>query len=49
MARDLLPVVREMLADVYAVEREIARGGAARVYRAQDSQGRPVEHHDARL
>ena len=42
MARDLLPIVREMLVDVYAVEREIARGGAARVYRAQDKEGRSV-------
>ena len=38
MARDLLPLVREALADKYAVEREIGRGGAARVYLAKDSR-----------
>ncbi|HEU5049502.1 MAG TPA: serine/threonine-protein kinase [Gemmatimonadales bacterium] len=42
MARDLLPVIRETLADLFQVEREIARGGAARVYRAQDREGRLV-------
>ncbi len=42
MARDLLPLVREALADKYAVEREIGRGGAARVYLAKDPAGEPV-------
>lgn len=42
MARDLLPVIREALQGLFAVEREIARGGAARVYRAEDAQGRLV-------
>jgi len=42
MARDLLPLVRQALADRYTVDREIGRGGAARVFSAADSAGRPV-------
>jgi eukaryotic-like serine/threonine-protein kinase len=42
MARDLLPLVRQALGDRYAVEREIGRGGAARVFAAKDPAGRPV-------
>ncbi|HET7603315.1 MAG TPA: serine/threonine-protein kinase [Gemmatimonadales bacterium] len=42
MPRDLLPRVRETLADRYTVEREIGHGGAARVFLAQDREGREV-------
>ncbi len=42
MARDLLPLVREALAGRYAVEREIGKGGAARVYLARNPAGDPV-------
>ena len=42
MARDLLPLVREALADTYAVEREIGKGGAARVYLAKNAAGDAV-------
>ncbi|HXW96826.1 MAG TPA: serine/threonine-protein kinase [Gemmatimonadales bacterium] len=42
MTRDLLPMVRKTLAGRYAVEREIGRGGAARVFLAQDSAGAQV-------
>ena len=42
MARDLLPLVRDALADRYAVEREIGRGGAARVYLAHNQAGDAV-------
>ena len=42
MARDLLPLVRDALADKYAVEREIGRGGAARVYLAKNQAGDAV-------
>ena len=42
MARDLLPLVREVLADTYTVEREIGRGGAARVFLARNSAGESV-------
>jgi serine/threonine-protein kinase len=42
MARDLLPLVREALAGTYAVEREIGKGGAARVYLAKNAAGDPV-------
>ena len=34
MARDLLPMVRQALAGRYSVDREIGRGGAARVFAA---------------
>jgi serine/threonine-protein kinase len=37
-----LPVVQKALAGRYEVEREIARGGAARVFLATDSEGRKV-------
>jgi len=40
--RDLLPVVQSALGDRYAVEREIARGGAARIFLARDRSGTPV-------
>jgi serine/threonine-protein kinase len=42
MPRDLLPRVREALADRYTVEREIGHGGAARVFLACDPEGREV-------
>lgn len=42
MARDLLPLVRKVVADRYTVDREIGRGGAARVFSATDAGGRPV-------
>jgi eukaryotic-like serine/threonine-protein kinase len=42
MRRELLPMVRDALAGRYAIEREIARGGAAYVYAARDPEGRPV-------
>jgi len=40
--RDLLPLVREELSGRYEVEDQIARGGAARVFRARDREGRLV-------
>ncbi len=40
--RDLLPLVREALKGRYQVEREIARGGAARVFLALGSDGSRV-------
>ncbi len=40
--RDLLPLVRNALRDRYTVHREIGRGGAARVFLAEDGTGRPV-------
>jgi serine/threonine-protein kinase len=42
MARDLLPLVRQAVADRYTVDREIGRGGAARVFSATDHAGRQV-------
>jgi eukaryotic-like serine/threonine-protein kinase len=42
MARDLLPLVRQVVAARYTVDREIGRGGAARVFSATDPSGRPV-------
>ncbi|HEU4589153.1 MAG TPA: serine/threonine-protein kinase [Gemmatimonadales bacterium] len=42
MRRDLLPLVRSALEGRYTVHREIGRGGAARVFLAQDPGGRPV-------
>ncbi|HWA58447.1 MAG TPA: serine/threonine-protein kinase [Gemmatimonadales bacterium] len=42
MARDLLPMVREVLAGRYTVEREIGRGGAARVFAARTPAGELV-------
>ena len=38
----MLSLVRQTLGDRYAVEREIGRGGAARVFLAQDREGRKV-------
>ncbi len=40
--RDLLPVVQHVLGDRYSVEREIAHGGAARIFLARDQAGAPV-------
>jgi len=40
MRRELLPLVQNALAGRYAIDREIARGGAAYVYAARD----PAEH-----
>ncbi len=40
--RDILPAVQQMLADLFVIEREIGRGGGARVYRATDRSGRVV-------
>jgi serine/threonine-protein kinase len=42
MPRDLLPRVREELADLYEVQREIGHGGAARVFLALDRNGSEV-------
>lgn len=42
MPRDLLPLVRTAVADTYAVEREIGRGGAARVFLATSKDGTPL-------
>jgi serine/threonine protein kinase len=42
MRRDLLPLVREALQGRYEVERELARGGAARVYAGRNPNGEPV-------
>jgi serine/threonine protein kinase len=39
---DLLRMVRAMLGDRYSVEREIARGGAARIFLARDRLGAPI-------
>ena len=40
--RDLLPLVQEALQDRYTVEREVARGGAGRVFLAVDRSGQKV-------
>ncbi len=40
--RDFLPLVRRAVADKYTVDREIARGGAARIFLAYDREGAPV-------
>ena len=40
--RDMLAVVRSALADRYRVERQVARGGAARVFLAYDRAGTAV-------
>jgi serine/threonine-protein kinase len=42
MRRELLPLVRDALAGRYAVDREIARGGAAYVFSGRDAAGAPV-------
>ncbi|MEP6573764.1 MAG: serine/threonine-protein kinase [Gemmatimonadota bacterium] len=42
IARDLLPLVRQALGDLYTVDREIGRGGAARVYLAHQADGTTV-------
>ena len=40
--RDLLDHARQALADRYQIDREIGRGGAARVFHAVTREGRPV-------
>lgn len=40
--RALLPIVQKAVADRYEVDREIARGGAARIFRAKDPNGHVV-------
>jgi len=42
MPRELIVYIRELLGDRYAVDEEIAAGGAARVFKAKDRTGRPV-------
>jgi len=42
MARDILPLVRKALDGKYVIEREIGRGGAARVFKAQTLEGEAV-------
>jgi serine/threonine-protein kinase len=42
MARDLLPLVQRVLGDKYIIERQIGRGGAARVYLARDPAGQKL-------
>ena len=42
MRRELLPMVQEALRDRYVVERELARGGAGRVFLARNLEGVPV-------
>ena len=42
MARDLLPLVQRVLGDKYTIERQIGRGGAARVYLARDRAGQKL-------
>jgi serine/threonine-protein kinase len=42
MPRDLLPRLRDTLADLYDVQREVGHGGAARVFLALDHDGREV-------
>ena len=40
--RDLVPIIKEALGDRYTIEREIARGGAGRVFLARDAKGGSV-------
>ncbi|MEK6689079.1 MAG: protein kinase, partial [Gemmatimonadota bacterium] len=42
MARDLLPLVRQKLGDLFDIEREIGRGGAAVVFLARTPEGEAV-------
>jgi len=42
MARDILPLVRQALAGRYTVDREVGRGGAARVFLAHAPDGTAV-------
>lgn len=42
MSRDLTALINETLAGRYTVEREVGRGGNARIYRARDRSGRLV-------
>jgi serine/threonine-protein kinase len=42
MQRDVLTMVQSALADRYTVERQIARGGAARIFEARDRAGTKV-------
>ena len=40
--RDLITLVKDQLGDEYTIEREIARGGAARVFLAHGADGRKI-------
>lgn len=42
MAREILPAVQQALGGLFQVEREIGRGGGARVFLATDREGRRV-------
>jgi serine/threonine-protein kinase len=42
VARDLLPLIRQLLGDRYTIEREVGRGGAARVFLAHNAAGEAV-------
>jgi serine/threonine protein kinase len=42
VGREMLPAVQRAIGDRYTVEREIARGGAARIFLARDRAGTPV-------
>ncbi len=42
MRRDFLPIVQQALGDRFKIEREVGRGGAARVFLATDMTGRKV-------
>lgn len=42
MARDMVAAVQKAIGTRYAVEREIGRGGGARVFLARDAEGRSV-------
>ncbi len=42
MPRDVLAMVRDARGDLYTVERQIARGGAARIFEARDRAGTKV-------
>jgi len=42
VTRDLLPLLRKVLGDRYAIDREVGRGGAARVFLAHRSGGEPA-------
>ena len=42
ISRDLIPVINEALGDRYTIEREIARGGAGRIFLAHDAEDRKI-------
>jgi serine/threonine-protein kinase len=42
VARDILPAVQQALGDLFRVERELGRGGGARVFLATDQAGQQV-------